>query len=192
MAKMTLSEETLFKLVFKLDKPEEGGGGCTNVAVVAGIILILIAAYARSTFFDSRPWLFWIIVVAALLIEAFFVYAAVKMSPGKSIQEATVSIDINSQKAVRVEKLKSGKIKQDELELAKVKQVVVRFEKLAGYFLLLEKVGDRGDFSVASGSFGDGPHIKDLGVKIGKFLGRPVVYQYTEGGRLEEEKHIQG
>jgi len=192
MNTITVSEETPTKLVLKTDKPEQSRG-CTNVAVIATITLILIVAYARNTFFDSsRAWLFWVIIVVALLLEAFFVYMAITLSPRKRIKEANVSIDINSQRAVRVEKLNSGKIKQYDLELAKVKQVVVRLEKLGGYYLLLERVDDGGDFSVASGSFEDGEHIKDLGIKIGNFLRRPVVYQYTEAGKLEEEKHIQG
>ena len=193
MSTMIMAEETPTRLVLKSDKPEDYGGGCITVAIVGAMVMIIILAYARYAFFESsRTWLFWVIAVATLLIESLLVYVAIKTSPGKNIQEATVSIDIESQKATRIEKLKSGKVKQYDLEFVNLKQVVFRSEEVGhGVYLLLEPY-DGSDFSIASGEFvGHFASLMNLSKKLGDFLRKPVVLRNTDGGKLTSEEIIQ-
>lgn len=183
-------EETPQKMIIKMEKPEKGGGG-RNVSIrdIAFIItLVIILLYFIWNSFPA--WLFWICAVAALLM-GFFVYSFFKRVMEKRIQESTVSIDIVSQRIIRVEKLKSGKIKQYDLELTKLNQVVINSEEVGhGFHLRLENLNNDDEFHIASGTFVEGATITDLGKKIGNFLSKPVVLRYTDGGKLMEEKTI--
>ena len=109
MATMLLTEDTPKKMVLKMDASQPKfkpltWNGCIGPALGISGFLIVAFAWARFRFFDSsQSWLFWVITIAALLVEIFIIFIFVSYVSGynNDAKEATVSIDLDSQQAVR-------------------------------------------------------------------------------------------
>ncbi|MBI1795323.1 MAG: DUF1772 domain-containing protein [Chloroflexi bacterium] len=187
-----MTEETPTKIILKKNKSEQGGEGCTYAAIAVTIALILVSVFAGLAYFNSsRSWLFWTITAAALLIEVLFVYLAVLMSPRNNVHEATVSIDLDTQQATRIEKLNSGKIQKYSLRLEQVSRISIHGED-AGHRLEVTLDSQNSlPLKVNSDVFFDPEPMKALGNKIGKLLKKPVVLKITDQGKIVSEEIIQ-
>jgi len=206
MATMRVTEETPTKMILELD-PEyrefaaetyansvKSGLGCLGFLAITVISVLFIAGYSFFTnSLRSLPWSFWVFAVVVLIAGALFVFSEVSFLSSRKnyAQEVKTTIDLDSQHAVRVEKLKSGKVNHYDLDLNQVRRILIHCEELGhSCRVLLDSPGSPG-FEVNSDVFFDVEPMKAFGKKLGSILKKPVVLKMTDGGNLISEETIQ-
>lgn len=206
MAQMRVTNESPTKITLELDpawKAEmsktyaqsiKQGRGCLGFVAVAFLLILTILGYSFSTnSLRSLPWYFWafavIVLTGAVIFVLFEVYF--ESSHKNDAEEATVTIDLDSQRVVRVEKLNSGKTTQNELKLEQVTRVLIHGDD-AGHRLklTLESKSDP-PFEVNSDVFFDSEPMMELGRKLGAFIKKPVVFKITDAGEPVSEETLQ-
>jgi hypothetical protein len=104
-------------------------------------------------------------------------------SPKNDAEEATVTIDLDSQRAIRVEKLKSGKTTQNEQNLELVTHVLIHGDDAVHTLRVILESQNGPSFQVNSDVFFDSQPMIELGKKLGAFLKKPVVFKIMEAGK---------
>jgi hypothetical protein len=199
MATMLLTEDTPTKMVLEMDTSQPTfkpltWRGCIGPTLGLTGLLLLVFAWARYRFFDgSQSWLFWVITVAALLVEIFLivVFVLYVSSYNNEAKEATVSVDLASQQAVRVEKLNSGKIRQYDLKLEEVTQVLINGDDQGHRLTVTLESQKNASFNINSDVFFDSKPMIELGKKLGDLIKKPVVFKVTDSGKPVSEETIQ-
>jgi hypothetical protein len=200
MATMLVIEDKPNKIVLEMDTSQPQfkpltWRGCLGPAFGVTIFLIFFLALARFSLFDgSLSWLFWPIAAGAfLVVEAILVVAIVfSVSNYKNnVKEATVSIDLDSQQAVRAEKLNSGKIKQYDLKLEQVTRVLIHGDDLGHSLTVTLESKNNPSFNVNSDVFFDSKPMIELGKKLGDLINKRVVFKITDAGKPVSEETIQ-
>lgn len=199
MATMLVTEDTPKKLVLAMDPSQPKFKpltlrGCIGPTILLTSILIFFFIQAKIHFFNSsQSWLFWLITIGVLLAEDFLIFVLVSyVSIYKNeAKEATVSIDLDSQQAVRVEKLNSGETKQYELKFEQITQILIHGEE-AGHRLTvtLESLNNP-PLEVNSDVFFVPEQMFKFGKKLGSLIKKPVMFKVTETGKPISEESIQ-
>ena len=167
--------------------------------------LLFLAASFIVLFIRSDPtWLYWVIGVGVFIVEAFTLYLFLA-----SERKITVTIDLHSKNATRVEKLVSGQEKKNEIALDQVNRILLHSEEIGHSTKLLLDSQNHPPLEIANsydllmleqGKYiyhpppADMSEIKSLdalGKRIGDFLTKPVVGKLTEQGNLISEEVIQ-
>lgn len=206
MAEMRLTHESPTEITLELD-PEwkvemsktyadslKQGRGCFAIVVVAFLLLFAIIGYSNSTnSLSSLPWSFWIVAalvfIGGMLLVLFEVYFIA--SHQNDAKEAMVSIDLDSQRALRVEKSNSGKTTQKELRLEQVTQILIHGDDAVHTLKVTLETQNGPSFSINSDVFYDSQPMLELARKLGAFIKKPVVFKITEGGELISEETVQ-
>ena len=81
-------------------------------------------------------------------------------------KEATVSIDLDSQQAIRTEKLNSGKIKQYNLKFEQVTQVLIHGDDLGHRLTVTWESQNSPSFNINSDVFFDSKPMIELGKNL--------------------------
>jgi hypothetical protein len=199
MATMLLTEDTPTKMVLEMDPSQPTfkpltWRGCIGPTLGFTGLLLLVFAWARYSFFyGSQSWLFWVITIAALLVEIFLIVVLVfyLSSYNNEAKEATVSIDVDSQKAVRVEKSNSEKIRQFDLNLGQVTRVLIHGDDAGHRLAVTLESQSSPPFNVNSDVFFDSNPMIELGKKLGALIKKPVVFKITDSGKPVSEETIQ-
>ncbi len=199
MATMLVTEDTPKKMVLVKDSSQPifkplTLKGCLGPAFAIECVLFLVYARARSSFFDGSPsWLFWGLSISALIVQIFVIVVFVSYVSvyNNEPKEATVSIDLDSHQAVRVEKLHSGKIKQVDLNLEQVTRVLIHGDDLGHRLTITLESRDNPPFNVNSDVFFDSRPMIELGKKLGVLIRKPVVFKITDAGKTVSEEIIQ-
>ena len=172
--------------------------GCISPLFIVAVVLALGFVWALRFFSDGAfSWLLWVIAILFVVLEFFVLRETFKLLSTKdNVLEETLTIDLDSRLATRVQKLQSGSIKQSELDLNRVRQVLVNMEEV-GHHYRLSLESQHGDFFQVSISFADGSsyssdELTKHGRKIGRHLNVPVVLKHTDMGNLIEKYRIQG
>ncbi|PWB73210.1 MAG: hypothetical protein C3F07_10165 [Anaerolineales bacterium] len=206
MAEMHVTEESPARIILEMD-PEwkaetsktyagslKQGRGCLGIVAIAFLILLAILWYSFSTnSLRSLPWSFWLIAVLVfiggmlfILLEVYFV-----SSHKNEAGEATVTIDLGSQKAIRVEKSNSGKTTQNELKLEQVTRILVHGDDAIHTLTVTLESQGGSSLLVNSDVFFYSQPMLEFGKKLGTFIRKPVVFKITEAGKLISEETVQ-
>ena len=202
MATMLVTEDTPSKLILKTDPslPHFNPltwGGCVKptLTVTAVLIAIVIMIWIRTSFFiTTDKWLFPIVIIGAAVGEVLLI-AAVAFSVfihRDRVKEATVSIDADLQRAIRIETLNSGKINQQELKFAEVTHILIHGDDAGHRLNVTLESKNNPSFQVNSDVFFDSQPMIEFGKKLGTFIQKPVVFKITDVGEPVSEETIQG
>jgi hypothetical protein len=206
MAEMHVTHESPGQITLELDpawKAETSktyadsikqGRGCLGIVAIAFLVILTILGYSRSTnSLGSLPWTFWIFAILVFIVGGMFILLEVYFvsSHRNDAKEATVTIDLNSHRALRVEKSNSGKTTQKELQLEQVTQVLIHGNDAVHTLEVTLESQNGPPFLVTSDVFFDSQPMLEFGKKLGAFIKKPVVFRVTEGGELISEETIQ-
>jgi hypothetical protein len=168
--------------------------GCAVFVAIAFLLILAIVWYSRSNdALGSLPGSFWILSDLVFIVGGIFVLFEVyfELSHRKDADEATVTIDLDSQRAVRIEKLNSGRTTQTEIKLEQVTQILVVGDNAVHTLNVTLESQNHPSFNVNSDVFFDTQPMIDLAKKLGAFLNKPVVIKLTEAGEPISEETIQ-
>jgi hypothetical protein len=206
MAEMHVTNESPTQITLELDpawKAETSktyaesikrGRGCLGFVAIVFLLMLTILGYSNFTnSLRSLPWSFWVFAILVFIGGVIFVLFEVyfESSHKNDAEEARVTIDLESQRAIRVEKLNSGKTTQNELPLEHVTQVLIHGDD-AGHRLTvtLESHHDP-SFNINSDVFFDSKPMLELGKKLGALIKKPVVFKITDAGKPVSEETVQ-
>ncbi len=167
----------------------KSGLGCFGVF---SILLIFILFYIFTRPLRSLPWYFW--VFAAIFFVALTVFIYIEISFIKFNEnfprETTVTVDLDAQHAIRIEKSKSGTTSQTAIKLTEVSRILIECQA-AGHLckLLLQSENDP-SFEVNSAYDFEMEPVKELGKKLGRLINKPVILRWAEGSKVESEEEI--
>ena len=131
------------------------------------------------------------IVVSLVEVALISIFVFLLHQRKNEAKEATVSIDLDSQRAVRVEKLNSGKIKQYDLKLEQVTHVLIHGDDLGHRLTVTLESQNNPPFNVNSDVFYDSNPMIEIGKKLGTLIKKPVVFKITDAGKPVSEETIQ-
>lgn len=207
MTQMHVTNESPTKITLELDpdwkadisktnaNSRKQGRACLGCVAIAFLLILTVLGYSISTnSLSSLPWYFWVFTVIVFIGGLILVIFKVSFqSSGESeVEEVTVTIDLDSQQAVRVEILASGKRTQSELELEQVTRVLIHGNYAEEWLeLSLESEGNP-PFEVNSEWFFFEPQpMIEFGKKLGAFIKKPVVFKMTDAGKPVSEETVQ-
>jgi hypothetical protein len=206
MAEMRVTHESPTQITLELDpkwKAETSktyadsikqGRGCLGVVAIAFLLLFAIVGYSSSTnSLGSLPWSFWVVAVLVFMGGGLFVLLEVYhvSSHRSEAEEATATIDLASQRAIRIEKSHSGKTRQIELPLEQVTQVLVHGDDAIHTITVKLESPNHPPFNVNSDVFFDSQPMLELGKKLGTFLNKPVKFKIMEAGKTISEETVE-
>ncbi len=106
----------------------------------------------------------------------------------------TITIDFDSQRAIRIKNTQSGNPEHTELDLNKVNRIRIQMEEHGHHFRLYLESPNSEPFQVSI-AFINSSYSTDAlvehGKKIGRMLNKPVIRQHTDTGSLISEETIQ-
>lgn len=167
----------------------KSGLGCFGILA---IVLVFILYLFFTTPLSAHPWYFWVFSVAFLIALTVFLFLEISLlnDHRTSARETTVTVDFLSQRASRMEKPKSGKVRQREINLNEVSRVLIDCQEVGHLCKLILESQNNPPFEVNSAYDFEMDPLKDLGKKIGGHLNKPVVLKLAEGSRVESEEEI--
>ena len=189
IANLQVTEDTPSKLILKMVESQavrRSWRGLIAPAIGTTLFLICIVVMALTQ-------AGWGILIALSLIAVLMLGIVIFSAWLRRIIaiEANVTIDLQSQRATRIEKFRSGKTKQYEIKLEQVSRVVIHSEELGhGCNLVLDSPNNL-PFTVRTGSFVEIESVIALGRKLGDFLKKPVTVKWTDQGNLMSEETVQ-
>jgi hypothetical protein len=199
VATMLVTDDTPEKLVLVMDpsypkfKPLTLHG-CIGPTILFTSILILIFIWARVRFFnDSQSWLFWLITAGVLIaaVSLIFIFISSLSVYRNEAKEATVSVDLDSQQAVRVEKLNSGETKQYALKFEHITRILVHGDDAGHRLTVTLESQNTQPLKVNSDVFINPSQMIEFGKKLGDLIKKPVLFKVTEAGKPVSEEIIQ-
>jgi hypothetical protein len=183
MFEMQVKEETSTKLVLEMDPSSRPKWSELGSTLIKSFLFLGFAILVHSI-----SWLFWAIIVGVVLVDSFLVYLFV----WSMAQDVLVIVDLNSQHAVRTEKFRFNRIKQQKLDLEQVSRVLVHCEDVGKHCRLLLESSSAAPLEISIiYAGGCVESLKELGNKIGRLVKRPVAYKITDQGHLISEETIQ-
>jgi hypothetical protein len=206
MAQMRVTNESPTKMILELDpswKAETSkryaqsvkrGRGCLGFTAIAFVfILAKVGYYFATNSLGSLPWDFWVFAIIVLVGGGIFAFIQISFESSRKndVQEVMVTIDLDSQQAVRVEKSISGKTKQNELKLEQVTQVLIHGDDFGHRLAVTLESQNNPSFNINSDVFFDSKPIIELGKKLGDLIKKPVVFKITDAGKPVSEETIQ-
>jgi hypothetical protein len=199
MASMIVTEDKPNKIILELNHSQSKSkpltwNGCIRPSLLITIFLFFVLVGARLSFFEgSQSWLFWSITAGAILVAIFLVVVMVFFvsTYRNEAKEAHVTIDSDSQQAVRIEKLNSGKTKQYDLKFGQISQVLIHGDDLGHRLMLTLESPNSPSLDVNSDVFIDPQPMIELGRKLGRLIGKPVLYKVTDAGKPFSEEIVQ-
>jgi len=105
----------------------------------------------------------------------------------------TITIDFDSQRAIRIKNSQSANPEKIELDLNKVSRIRIQMEEMGHHFRLYLDAPDAKPFEVSIAFINSSYSTDDLvahGKKIGKILNKPVIRQHTDLGNLISEETL--
>jgi hypothetical protein len=152
------------------------------------LVASFVVLYVRSlNNLLSPTWLYWVIGFGVFIVEAFVFYIFLA-----SELKVTITIDLHSKIAKRVEKNLIGIKKKKELELEQISRVLIHCEEVARWhWVTLDSQTYpplKLDSAMALPS--DANSLRAMSIKVGEFLNKPVVFKKTDHDRLEYEETI--
>ena len=179
---MKLKEDTSTRIVLESDPSKRKWGEYLRTLVIPPLVLAGILI-----FMNLSMWLNWVIIVIAVLIEAFMA-----MVVYSEVVNATVTIEFTSLRATREEKFIFIRTKFIELDLKKVERVLFHVEEVGHHCRMLLEAENNNpfeiDFYLPTSQKQDAMFI--LGKKIGNNLQKPAVLKVTDQGNLISEETI--
>ena len=199
MATMIVTEDKPNKIVLELNPSQSKSkpltwNGCIRPSLLVTIFLFVVLVWARFSFSEgSQSWLFWSITAGAILVAIFLVVVMVFFvsSYRNEAKEARVTIDSDAQQAVRVEKSNSGKTKQYNLKFEQISQVLIHGDDLGHRLMLTLESPNNSPLGVNSDVFIDPQPMIELGRKLGRLIGKPVIFKVTDAGKPFSEEIVQ-
>ena len=206
MAKLHVTNESPTKITLEMDpawKAETSktfaesikqGRGCIVFITIAFLVIFAILGYSiYNNSLGSLPWSFWLCAAIVLAGGGVFIFfeAYFWLSEKNEADEITVTIDLDSQRAVRVEKSKAGRTTQKELKLEQVTQVLIHGDDAGHRLELTLESKNNPPFEVNSDVFIDPQLLIDQGRKLGALIKKPVVFKITDGGKPFSEETVQ-
>ncbi|HSL42099.1 MAG TPA: hypothetical protein VK897_01630 [Anaerolineales bacterium] len=163
--------------------------GCLGIFAV---LLVFILYFFFATPRSALPWYFWGCSVAVLIALAVFLFFEISLLNDHRTfgRETTVTVDLLSQRALRIEKPKSGKVRKTEINLSEVSRVLIDCQEVGHLCKLVLESPNHPPFEVNSAYDFEMDPLKDLSKKIGGFLDKPVILKLAEGSKVESEEEI--
>jgi len=182
-AEMKLKEETPVKIILETDSSNRKWMEYLRMLIVPPLFLA-----GALIFMNFLTWLNWVITILAILIEIVMILVV-----SSELTSVTVTIDINSRRAIRTEKLFFIRTKKVELDLNQVNRVLIHCEELGHHCrMLLESINSN---SLELDNYLPTPDKQEesfiLSKKIGSLLRKPVAIKVTDLGNLISEKILQ-
>ena len=155
----------------------KSGIGC--LGFFALVFALIFVYYSAS---QSHPWYFW--VIAGIVLIAFVLFVSIEVNSRNTnrnfARDITVTVDINTGQALRIEKLDSGITRQSEIKLNEVSRLLIDCQGLGhSCTLFLESHGNT-PFEVNSASDFEVEQIKEIGKKLGGLLDFYIVQNTDE------------
>jgi hypothetical protein len=203
MAEMRVTHESPTQMILEVDpewktwmsKNHAGSVkqrlGCCAFFAVAFLLLSGIIWYSNSTnSLDSPPWPFWVVAVLVLLAGMFWVLVEVHdvVSHRNDGENITITIDLNSRRAIRIVRWRSGKTKQTELKLDHVTQVLIHGNNAIHTLTVSLRSQTGPSLQVNSDVFYDSEPLLEFGKRLGTFITKPVVLKITEAGHSFQKR----
>jgi len=167
----------------------KNGLGCLGISAIP---LFFILYFFLTTPRSALPWYFW--VCSAAFFIALTIFLLFEISVVNDIrtfaQETTVTVDLLSQRALRVEKPKFGRVRQTEINLSEVSRVLVDCQEVGHLCKLLLESENRPPFELNSAYDFEMEPLKELGKKLGRLINKPVIFRWAEGGTVEAEEAL--
>lgn len=165
------------------------GLGCFEYFAVP---LAFILYYFFNSPRSSLPWYFWLLM--AIFLIALIVFISLQISfinfNRNFPRDTKITIDVDSQRAHRTDKLKSGKELQSEIRLNDVSRVLIDCQVPFHFCKLVFESQSNAPFEVNSAYDFELDAIKEIGKRLGELLNKPVVLKWSEGSKVESEKEI--
>lgn len=182
-AEMKLKEETLTKIILEANPSNPKWADYLRMLIIPPLLLA-----GALIFMDFPNWLNEGMIVLAILIEMVMI-----MAVSSELVNATVTIDLDSQRATRSEKLFFIRTKHKELDLNQVNRVLIHCEEHGHHCrMLLEAINNNPleiDFYLPLKDKQEASFL--LSKKIGRLLRKPVVLKMTDLGNIISEERIQ-
>jgi len=181
-AEMKLKEETPTKIILETDSSSRKWAEYLRMLIIpplflAGVLIIT----------DFPTWLNWVIISLAVLIEMVMILAVYS-----ELVNVTVTIDINTQRATRIENFFFITTKKIELNFNQVNRVLIHCEEQGHHCrMLLDSISSEPleiDFYLPFEEKQKASLL--LSKKIGELLRKPVVMKVTDLGNLISEDRI--
>src|SRR5574341_5062 len=131
MDKMRITEDTSTKLVLEKSLSASDLWRGWSKPLLLPLLFFVGSSIALFTGLLQTWWL-WAIFGGSLIVEAFTLYIFLA-----SERKTTVSFDLHSRMATRIEKLVSGKAKRNELKLGQISRVLLHSEEVGHHTRLL-------------------------------------------------------
>jgi hypothetical protein len=195
MATMLVIEDTPKKMMLKMDASQPKYNpwkGCFLPILGINIFLIPIFICRASSYHFSGSQ-FWkeTIVVSLVEVVLISIFVSLLRMMKKDVKEATVSIDLDTQQATRIEKLNSGETKQYELRFEQISQILIHGQEAGHQLTVTLESPNNPPLKVNSDVFFDTRPMIELGKKLGNLIRKPVIFKTTEGSQLVSEETIQ-
>ncbi len=180
-ADMKLKEETSTGLVLETDPSGRKWAEYLRMLIIPPLLLAGILI-----FLNLPSWLNWVVIVLAILIETVMILAV-----SSELVNVTVTIDLTSQRATRIEEFFFVRTKKIELNLKPVYRVLIHCEELGHHCnLFLESPNDP-PFNMDFFSVFLLEEKKEISRKIGGLLQKPVILKVTDLSNPISEETIQ-
>jgi hypothetical protein len=198
---MLVTHDTPAKIILEMDKSQPQfkpltWRGCIGPSLGVMLILFLLFIFlwvSNSFSYGSTSWLLRAFIISTSL-TAVFLIGGIFISVSNynlNMKEATVSIDRDSQVAVRIEELNSGKVDQTKLDLKEVTRILIHGDDLGHRLTVTLESENHPSFNVNSDVFYDPRPMVELGKKLGTLIKKPVVFKITDAGKPVSEETIQ-
>lgn len=154
------------------------------------LVIILITFLSISIF--SQTWQFWLWTVILLFASIVFIGFQISfMNFNKNLsRDTTIAIDLNSRRAIRIEKLKSGKEEHSQIKLNDISRILIDVQEHGHSCRLVFESQSHEPFEVNSSSAVDAQLMTEFGKKLGGLLNKPVVFKISEGSKVESEEEV--
>ena len=181
-AEMKLKEETPTKIVLETDSSSRKWAEYLRMLIIP---LLLLAGVLIITNFPT--WMNWVMITLAVIIEMVMILAVYS-----ELVHVTVTIDMDSQRATRIEKFFFVRMKKIELDFNQINRVLIHCEEQGHHCrLLLDSIDSKPlviDFYLPLEEKQKASLL--LSKKIGALLKKPAVMKVTDLGNVISENRI--
>ena len=194
--RMLVTEETPSKIILKanpeynqiMDKASAKG----SRDIIGCLVLIIILIAFLSISIIARTWQFWLwtaIFLVAAIVFIRFQISLINFNKNLS-RDITITIDLDSQQALRVSRLKSANEEHSAMRLNDISRILIDIQTAGHSCKLVFDSQSNKPFEVNSAADFEAQSIKEMGKKLGGLLNKPVVLKISEGSKVESEQEI--
>jgi hypothetical protein len=152
------------------------------------LIFILYNFLTKPLF--SHSLYFWAFTIVFFIALIFFVISVITLISKNAVQEIMITIDTVSQKAIRAEKSKAGKVRQTNINLNEVSRVLIHNEVRNQSCLLVLELQDNKYFEIDTVATSESNLLLGSGKQLGELLNKPVILKTTEFGNVLSEQEF--